>query len=126
MAAVIHRLRSTSLSRQQLIALACGLGGSWVTVLGPATESCTYLLLAPMLSGAMVVQSGWNRTVLYVSYALFFLTIGAALFPANWKVQVWGPQPFAALLFLSVIVVEIVKAWPKLQSADTVWSRRAA
>jgi len=125
MAGIIYRLRST-ISRPQLVTLAAALGGCWVTVLGPATESCTYILLAPMLAGAIMTQSGWPRAALMGSWWLFFLTISTALFPANWKVQVWGPQPIAALIFLGAVSYEVAMRWKTNSHLANVSIRQAA
>jgi hypothetical protein len=74
-----------------------------MTVLGPATESCTYLLLAPTAALAAVTRRGWASRV---AYALLAATVAAGLFPNDWQVQAFGPQPIAALLLLVVFVEE--------------------
>lgn len=74
------------------------LGSVWVTVFGPATESCTYLLLAPVLAVAVIeCRSLWPR----LAYALFAVTIAASLFPGDWRVQALGLQPAGGLILLA-------------------------
>jgi len=81
----------------QTIALAFALGSIWVTVFGPATESCTYLLLAPVLAAAVVTGDAAPR----LAYALFAVTIAASLFPGDWRMQALGLQPAGGLILLA-------------------------
>jgi hypothetical protein len=81
-----------------------------MTLFGAATESATYVLLAPslawaVLNAALTPGSSWKRWTLGASYGLFLLTQMASWFPgAAARVQTLGTQPFAALLFLAVML----------------------
>jgi hypothetical protein len=92
------------------VALAYHLAMIWMLILGPATESCTYTLLAPSFVGAILAPPPgrkWGLTILpVVGYGLLVATILAGMFPQDWRVQILGPQPFAALLLLTALLVE--------------------
>jgi hypothetical protein len=56
-AAIVWAAMRAGRSERRVLTLALGLGCVWMTVLGPATESPTYLILAPSVAwGAL---SGW-------------------------------------------------------------------
>jgi hypothetical protein len=101
MAAVTAAGRRMGFPRRDLLTCAFALAACWMTVLGPATESCTYLLLAPSLAATLVARpSRW----LWLAYGLFAGTIAAGLFPQDWRVQALGPQPLAGLILLGVTI----------------------
>jgi hypothetical protein len=77
---------------------AFALGSIWVTAFGPATESCTYLLLAPVLAAAVADS---RNALPRLAYALFAITIAASLFPGDWRVQALGLQPAGGLVLLA-------------------------
>ncbi|MBX7103046.1 MAG: DUF2029 domain-containing protein [Gemmataceae bacterium] len=83
---------------------AFDLGCCWATLFGPATESCTYLLLAPTAIDRVLSQPGaagfWPR----LSYSLLVGATCAAFFPNGWQVQAAGPQPIAAAILLAHLV----------------------
>jgi Glycosyltransferase family 87 len=111
-------LQSTRPCREQ-IGRAFALGSCWVTALGPATESCTYLLVAPALAMALLARPGKSGRWVRVSYSLFIGTITAALFPQDWQIQALGPQPIAGLILLGVLAVEaveVIRAAPYVES----------
>jgi hypothetical protein len=97
-------------SRSGQICRAFALGSCWMTVLGPATESCTYLLLAPTLAAVVLSRSGRSGRWVRASYAIFIGTISASLFPQDWQVQALGPQPIAGSILLFELVRESVAA----------------
>lgn len=83
---------------------AFGLGCVWVTAFGPATESCTYVLLGPTLVAEVLTRRGpagfWPRFV----YAVYFGTALTAVFPNDWQIQILGPQPLAG----AILAVDLV------------------
>jgi hypothetical protein len=102
-AALCVSVRRAGWSRRQLLTLVFGLGCCWMTIWGFATESCTYMLLAPVLAWAVLESwSRWDslakRAWLLVSYGLFVATQIAIAFPAGRRWGNWGPQPLAALI----------------------------
>jgi Glycosyltransferase family 87 len=96
--------------QEQLLLFLLGLGCSWMTLVGPATESCTYILLAPTLAWALVEAQqaqGWTAAqVLYlISYGLFSACQMAVWFPIGRAVHTLGIQPLAGVLLLMGILV---------------------
>ena len=102
--------------RQRLLIGLLALGCCWMTLFGSATESATYVLLAPSLVAALVLTWRDNSkvsggvhprrsagtspaalTLLSASYGLFIVTQMAAWFPGGAaRAQALGPQPLAA------------------------------
>jgi hypothetical protein len=103
------------------LALLFTLGSCWMTLFGPATESCTYLLLAPAL--AVAVREAWlpggsvaARVTVMVCYGLMAVATAACWFPAGRSFQALGPQPAAALVFLVYVLTRWngAVAWPRI------------
>ncbi|HEV3257782.1 MAG TPA: glycosyltransferase family 87 protein [Gemmataceae bacterium] len=113
MAALCLAARRVRWPTRRLLTLVLALGCCWMTVLGPATESSTYILLAPSLCWAILEAWGeprlqWARVVPLMSYGLFVLAQTALWFPRGSEVGKYGPQPMAAVLLLgSVVAVEV-------------------
>ncbi|HJZ91436.1 MAG TPA: glycosyltransferase, partial [Gemmataceae bacterium] len=91
--------------------LALGLGSVWMTTFGPATESPTYLLLAP--SACLAVVSTWARYP--QDLVLRWLTLIAYALPLSVQLTAWyqplfyayrtmGPQPVAGLLLAAALL----------------------
>jgi hypothetical protein len=102
--------RRSGRPERRRLTLALGLACVWMTVLGPATESPTYLLLAPCV--AWGVLAGWAeparpvvRLLMLASYALFLSVqvagLSGTLFYAY---RTLGPQPLAGLLYLVALL----------------------
>jgi hypothetical protein len=77
------------------------LGTGWMTLFGPATESCTYVLLAPAL--AWEVVRGWGASPReaagpVAAYLLLLSSYIALWFPGGRAWIALGPQPLAALV----------------------------
>jgi hypothetical protein len=88
-------------SRPNVLLVVLVTGSCWMTLVGPATESCTYVILAPVLAWAALEASrapweGWGisppgrenwptyiRWVPTVSWWLFLLTVLAGLFSGS-------------------------------------------
>jgi hypothetical protein len=103
------------------------LASCWMTVLGSATESCTYILLGPALA-VVVVQAWlegrprWERTILAVSYGLLLIAQLSSWFPFGTQFHSYGPQPAGGLLFFIYLLVRLLavrrprerllSAWP--------------
>ncbi len=102
-----------------LLALAC----VWMTVFGAATESSTYVLLAPSLAWALVEsREDKSRGLLLASYGLLLATQLANWIPgASGKVQALGPQPLAGLLLLAALLVGNVRRPLPSTHEDTVY-----
>jgi hypothetical protein len=109
-AAVTVAGRRAGWDRQRLLRTSFALACCWMTLLGPATESCTYILLAPALAGALL--DGWRgpwwlRGGLLAGYGLLVAAQVAVWFPFGRQVHTAGPQPMGALLaFLCLLAAE--------------------
>ncbi len=99
--------RRAGLERVRLLALLLGLGCCWMTALGPATESATYILLGPtaawlLLRGGADRHPAWLRALWLTAYILLVMAQAASALPAGSgrSLQSLGPQPLAAILLL--------------------------
>jgi hypothetical protein len=99
--------RRASLAQPRLLALVLGLGCCWMTALGPATESNTYVLLGPsvawlLLSGRAERHPRALRLLWLIAYGLLVVSQTAAMLPRDLgrTLHSLGPQPLAALLLL--------------------------
>jgi hypothetical protein len=99
--------------RRRLLRFLFGGACCWMTLFGPATESCTYVLIGPALAWAMVeLAAGPRRQVagvwLGTAYSLLLVAQAACWFPGGRSVQALGLQPLAALV---LVVYLVLQAW---------------
>ncbi|MCI0380560.1 MAG: DUF2029 domain-containing protein [Gemmataceae bacterium] len=97
--------------RQHLLTTLVALGCGWIAVFGPATESCTFIVLGPALACALADAGArplWRRWLLFGVLGVFLLTFAAAWFRGgrNWSYLL---QPMAALLFLCEGVIHALR-----------------
>jgi hypothetical protein len=110
---VAARLRGWGAAQVAQAALA--LGCCWMTLLGPATEAATYVLIAPVLAWAALeaIQRPWQRWgfrdapappwpapvrwMPAVSWWLFLLAVLAGLLPGTTEAAQVGRHPLAVL-----------------------------
>ncbi len=95
--------RRAGWSRRHLLAALLSLGSCWMMLCGPATESSTYILLAPALTWAAVAAWGggrprWAGTMVLGGLGLMIAGQLACWFPVGKHVHGLGIQPLAALL----------------------------
>jgi hypothetical protein len=101
-------------SRARLTTSALGLSCCWMLVLGPCTEGCTYILLAPALVWAIVETNSSARSYLYralllLSYAALLSVFVATLFPWNRAFQNLAPHPFAGVVLFAALLGETLR-----------------
>jgi len=103
-----------------LVGLFC-LVSIWMTLCGPATESYTYLILAPAIILALVQafdthQPPWLRALVSAAFILQLLAATRASFLPHFK-SFWAlsVQPFSALLFLIYTLLWLFNnsLWPE-------------
>jgi hypothetical protein len=100
----------------RLLGFVLGTGCCWMTAFGPATESCTYVLIAPCLAYLLVEtwtspRSGWLRGLLAVNYSLFIVANMEAWFPGGGLFRSHGLQPLSSLLLLvNIFLVHFVES----------------
>jgi hypothetical protein len=87
------------------------LGGCWMTLVGPAVESFTYILIGPTLAW-LLVRPGLEGTrpaaVLVCSWALFAASSMAVWFPFGRAFHRMGPHPVAGLLLAGYVLAEVI------------------
>lgn len=101
-AALLLWERWRGLTEKALLGRVLDLGCCWMILLGPATESCTYILLAPTLAlaGWRAWRPGrplWTRAALTAIVALFAVSVTATAFPFG-RYVAFALHPLAALL----------------------------
>jgi hypothetical protein len=111
-AAVCVAGRRLGWTRRPLLALAGGLGACWMVLCGPATESCTYVLLAPVLAWALVEArrrpSPARLALPLAAAALLAAGLLAGLSPQVRALHALGMQPLAALLLFAAVLGQSV------------------
>jgi hypothetical protein len=85
-----------------------------MTVLGPATESPTYLLLSPSLAAALLAswrrgRPRWTFWVYIAATGLLLAASASCWFAWSREFGQLGPQPFAGLLTLAGLVTETLQ-----------------
>jgi hypothetical protein len=99
-------------TRTELTTFALGSSCCWMLVLGPCTESCTYLLLAPALVWALVdsfsVPLTASRVLLMLSYGLFLSVSVGSIFPWGKSWQMFGVHPAAGLIFVTALAAQFL------------------
>jgi hypothetical protein len=106
-------LHRESWSRQHATWVCGALASCWMTLAGPATESPTYVLAAPLLAACVlsaIERSRWMLALSLASYALFTFAAIIVWFPGriSGPVHQSGIQPLAALL-MSIVAVSLCR-----------------
>ncbi len=117
--------------RGRLLGFLLGLGTCWMTVFGPATESCTYLLATPALGWALL-EAGepgaprWARSWLAATYLVFLIAYAGCWFPGGRSLQALGLQPLAALSLLAYLLVRRGEQGRQTLGREEMTAARAA
>jgi hypothetical protein len=113
-AALCLATRMRDWPRRDVLAAILVLGTCWMTLCGPATESSTYVLLAPAL--AWTVQRAeserWPRLLglmTRMALVLFLICVVRGLWPGVNRIHALGLQPQAALLLCLAYVTVLVR-----------------
>jgi hypothetical protein len=99
--------------RRRFLTTAFGLGIGWMVLCGPATESCTYILMAPILAWAVLEtwlepRPLWSRVIPWCSFWLFAVSQVGSWFPDQVRIPFLGLLPLAGLtLFASIVETSI-------------------
>ena len=112
------RLKGWALNR--LLASLFTLVVCWMLLLGPATESSTYILLAPALVLALLQafnqpMSPWLRVLPVSTYLITLVSLGIDSFtPFNKDIHAMALQPAGALIFSCYVVIWVLTPayWP--------------
>jgi alpha-1,2-mannosyltransferase len=98
-------------SVNRLLCSTLALTTTWMLLLGPTSESCTFIMLAPALAWSFldVFRSpgwSWRRSLLLASGGLFLMAVAMGAFPKASSLHALGIHPVAALLYLAYLVTE--------------------
>ena len=96
-----------------LLKLAYSFVACWMLLLGPATESCTYILVAPVF-GWLFIESAdrsWSyRAALWMAAVLLTIGMIAAWFPFVKAIHALGEQPLGILSLLYCLLSDFKNA----------------
>jgi hypothetical protein len=101
--------------RRHVLLAVLALGSCWMILCGPATESSTYVLLAPALAWAVVAArcDTWPGVARYLTagaLVLLMMSVLAGLSPKASRFHALGPQPLGTLLLSAAYGVVLVGA----------------
>jgi hypothetical protein len=103
--------------RRGLLLVVLTLGSCWMTLCGPATESSTYVLLAPALAWGLVgggpaLASGSRLNGARVAYGMLLVSVLAGVFgrTAAQRIHSLGMQPLGALVFTAAYSILLLRA----------------
>jgi hypothetical protein len=112
-AALCAAVRWAGFSKTSVLTTVLALGTCWMMLCGPATESPSFVQLAPALAWAAVAafREKWPLAVRWLplaSFALFIAGVLAGLWPAAAQIHALGIQPLATLLlFIGYILITV-------------------
>jgi hypothetical protein len=100
---------------RDVLAAILALGTCWMTLCGPATESSTYILLAPALAAALLNAEcdhwPWLAAwMVRVAFLLFMICVIRGLWPGVNRIHALGLQPQGALLLSLAYVAVLARA----------------
>lgn len=114
--------RRSGWGRERCLFAALSLSSVWMTLFGPATESSTYVLLAPAVTWGLVTiwataHANWLRAGMTLAYGLLVGAnmINSWISPTRYVHLVHLVQPVGALVFLITAM-----AW---LSFDSIWEK---
>lgn len=115
--------RQAGFERRDLMRITLALACCWMLLFGPATESSTYILLAPSLALELLWAAGRHAShtvlaALIVSYGLLMLDLIRMIYPSPFVTA--GLQPLAALTFMCAIAAEVICASNNLVTTDRI------
>jgi hypothetical protein len=93
------------MSRQSLLNAAFGLCCAWMMALGPATETTTYIMIAPVAAAAMLLvfvqpQPFWASALVMVAFIILASAQLQLLVNIDRPLHRMAAQPLAALLLM--------------------------
>ena len=96
-------VRLANWPQRRLLTMIFSLAGCWMVLCGPASESCTYILLAPILAWAALEavldhRPLWSRCIPWCSFVLFVLSQTTSWFPEQVRMLFLGILPLAGVV----------------------------
>jgi hypothetical protein len=115
-------------SQRQLLTQLFSLGGCWMVLCGPATESCTYILVAPILAWAVLEslidhRPLWSRIIPWCSFGLFGLSQVTSWFPEEIRMLLLGILPLAGIVLFAGLLETGIRGLFQNSSAPQVRSQ---
>jgi hypothetical protein len=112
-AALCGAVRWAGFNKTSVLTTVLALGTCWMMLCGPATESPSFVQLAPALAWAVVaaIREKWPlplRWLPLASLGLFMIGVLAGLRPAAAEIHALGIQPLATLLlFIGYVLITL-------------------
>lgn len=111
------KMKTSAMPRRRFYALVYALVACWILLLGPATESSTYILLAPTLSWLLIEAWTGPRPVVLRAALVLASVVLLGTMVANWlpfvtKVHGMGFHPLATLIFAGCVIYEAFASAP--------------
>jgi hypothetical protein len=121
----VARLRN--LPKEERLLRVLALGTCWMMLCGPATESCTFVLLAPALAWAVLYMSSPStRLLAKCAFGLFLAGVLAGLLPRTARLHGLGMQPLGSLLLSIAYVVHFARMPVRTDSTERCATPRRA
>ena len=100
--------------QRRLLTMIFSLAGCWMVLCGPASESCTYILLAPILAwaaleAAMDHRPLWSRCIPWCSFVLFVFSQTISWFPEQVRMLFLGILPLAGIVLWAGLVESSIR-----------------
>jgi hypothetical protein len=116
-AAVLVWQRWRGVPKSDVVVSAVTLGLCWMTVFGPAVETSTLILLAPVLPRELLDRAGqprWARAAAVAGAALFLTAMIALAFPhaIHRPILATGIQPLGAALVAASATARVLRTHP--------------
>jgi hypothetical protein len=110
-ALVVRRWATAGWPVPSLLRAVFGLAVCWMLLCGPATESCTYILLAPVLAWMLLDlvterQQAWIIGLKLAGFAILLGCVVVCWFSWGRDVHKLGVQPFATVLVLLALLLD--------------------
>jgi alpha-1,2-mannosyltransferase len=98
-------------SERSLLTSTLALATAWMLLLGPAPESCTFVLMAPslawaLLSGFTPPRLTFGLVLIVVSSVLYLLAFSASWLPQVAEIHSKGLHPWATILWVVYLLLE--------------------
>jgi hypothetical protein len=105
------RRQRTGWSQEQLLTSTLALAAAWMMLLGPTTESCSFILMAPSLSWSIVevLRSGASKSrvgLLAGCCACFIIAAGMASVHRLINIHAFGAHSWACVFYFGFLLTE--------------------
>jgi len=100
--------------QHRLLTMIFSMAGCWMVLCGPASESCTYILLAPILAWAVLEafldpRPLWSRLIPWCSFVLFVFSQTISWFPEHVRMQFLSILPLGGIVLWAGLVESNVR-----------------